>query len=129
MNIISVYAVLKILDPYKCNEKNIDSTSLVHNLPGCGQSSLRRAVQGIDFEPELNISAPGGDDSAGGGGPDLEQALLDDPVAEVVSDVVKQAEHAVGVDPAVGALLAAVRSKNLLPVLTRVSLEPENIFM
>ena len=104
-------------------------TALVHNQPGCRQSSLRRAVQGIDFESELNVPATSGDHGARGGGPDLEQALLDDPVAEVVRDVVKQAEHAVGVDPAVGALLAAVRSENLLPVLARVSLEPEKIYI
>ena len=103
--------------------------TLVHNQPGCRQSSLRRAVQGIDFEPELNVPATSGDHGAGGGGPDLEQALLDDPVAEVVSDVVKQAEHAIGVDPAIGALLAAVRSENLLPVLARVSLEPKKIYI
>ena len=104
-------------------------TALVHNQPGCRQSSLRRAVQGIDFEPELNVAATSGDHGARGGGPDLEQALLDDPVAEVVCDVVKQAEHAVGVNPAVGALLAAVWSQNLLPVLARVSLEPEKIYI
>ena len=42
-----------------------------------------------------------------------------------VSDVVKEPEDSVRIHPAVGPLLRAVRTEDLLPVLARVGLEPE----
>ena len=83
------------------------------------------SIKRIDLKAELQLSSPGAEDSSWLGGTNLEQTLLDDPVAEAVSNIVKQSEDIVGVDPAIGALLGAVGVQDLLPVLASVRLESE----
>ena len=57
--------------------------------------------------------------------PHLVEALLDDPVAAGVRDVLEEPEDAVGVDPAVGAVDGAVGVTVLLAELAAQRLEPE----
>ena len=56
---------------------------------------------------------------------DLVEALLDDPVAAGVRDVLEEPEDAVGVDPAIRAVDGAVRVAVLLAELAAQRLEPE----
>ena len=56
---------------------------------------------------------------------DLVEALLHNPVAARVGDVLKEPQDAVGVDPAVGAVYGAVGVAMLLAELAAQRLEPE----
>ena len=56
---------------------------------------------------------------------DLVEALLDDPVAAGVRDVLEEPEDAVGVDPAIRAVDGAVWVAVLLSELSAQRLEPE----
>lgn len=83
------------------------------------------SIQRIYLEAQLEFTTSGAQHSSWLGWTHLEQTLLDNPVAEAVSNIVKQSEDIVGVHPAIGALLSTVRVQDLLPVLSTVCLESE----
>jgi len=92
---------------------------------GSGKISLRGSIKRINFKPKLDVSASCADNCSWSSSSHLEQTLLDNPVSEAVSDIVKESQSTGGVDPAIGSLLGPIWSENLLPVLSSVGLEPK----
>jgi len=82
-------------------------------------------VEGVHLKAQGDLAAPGEDRGGGGGGAHLVQALLLNTVPLIVGYIVEQPEDAIGVDPSVSSLLGPIRVLLLLPVLTRMGLEPE----
>jgi len=85
----------------------------------------RASIQGVNLESKVQVSTSGLEGEIRIGWSNIEQALLDNTVAQVVCHVIKEPEDAIWINPAVSSLLRPILVPHLFPVLTTGSLKPE----
>jgi len=83
------------------------------------------SVQGINLESKVQVSAPGLEGEIRIGRSNIEQALLDNTVSQIVSHIIEEPEDAIWIDPAICSLLCPILVPHLFPVLTTGSLKSE----
>jgi len=83
------------------------------------------SIQGVNLEPKVQVSTSGFEGEIWIGWSNIEQALLDDTVAQVVSHIIEEPQDTIWIDPAICSLLCPILVPHLFPVLTTGSLKSE----
>jgi len=83
------------------------------------------SIQGINLESQVQVSTSGFEGEIWIGWSNIEQALLDNTVAQIVGHIIEEPQDTIWIDPAICSLLCPILVPHLFPVLTTGSLKSE----
>jgi len=83
------------------------------------------SIQGVNLEPKVQVSTSGFEGEIWIGWSNIEQALLDNTVAQIVGHIIEEPQDTIWIDPAICSLLCPILVPHLFPVLTTGSLKSE----